>query len=233
MKILERPELADRLAAAYALGTLRGGARRRFEALARRSPGLRVAAQLWQERFMSMTELQQSEAPSPQVWKRIENLVAAEARPVRQQAAPRPRNWWRAGALAATAVAVVAVATAVLQLQAPAPVRYVAVLVDDKAVPMVLATFDPGRGMLMVKRVADFRQAPDKSLQLWAMQPAGTPRSLGVLPEQPVLRMPAPQHMMGQAPMLAISLEPKGGVSGENGPSGPVLWKGLVLQAPV
>ena len=66
MNILQRPDLMDRLAAAYALGTLRGGARRRFEELARQSPTLRVMAQVWQERFMSMTELQQSEAPGMQ-----------------------------------------------------------------------------------------------------------------------------------------------------------------------
>ena len=38
----DHPELADRLAAAYALGTLRGGARRRFEAIARQAPSVRL-----------------------------------------------------------------------------------------------------------------------------------------------------------------------------------------------
>ena len=35
MQIQRHPELLQRLAAAHALGTLRGGARRRFEAIAR------------------------------------------------------------------------------------------------------------------------------------------------------------------------------------------------------
>ena len=64
MNILGRPDLMDRLAASYALGTLRGGARRRFETLARGSPTLRVMAQVWEERFMSLTELAPAEAPS-------------------------------------------------------------------------------------------------------------------------------------------------------------------------
>src|SRR4051812_11807230 len=118
MNILERPDLMDRLAAGYALGTLRGGARRRFETLARSSPRLRVTAQVWQERFMSITEVQQSLVPHPNVWKRIENLVAADvaaAPPVvgttklQAELLQRARNWWRAGALAAMAVSLAAV----------------------------------------------------------------------------------------------------------------------------
>jgi anti-sigma-K factor RskA len=274
MNLLERPELSDRLAAAYALGTLRGGARRRFEAMARNSPGLRLAAQLWQERFMSMTELQQSEAPDPNVWKRIENLVAAETRPLPTPAAQaepagadllrRALAWWRAGALAAALGVVAAVAVTlhlrgelqgrdtqlaalqsqgrelaqrnqqlVAQLQAQPDVRYVAVLTDDKANPAMLATFDPKRNTLTLKRVGGFQEGPEKSLQLWAIPPSGTPRSLGVLGEQPVLRLAAAEQVVGQSPALAISLEPKGGVSGENGPTGPVLWKGAVLQTPL
>ena len=44
MNIDRHPELLDRLASAYALGTLRGGARRRFEALARERAPVRASA---------------------------------------------------------------------------------------------------------------------------------------------------------------------------------------------
>ncbi len=89
MDLARHPELLDRLAAAYALGTLRGGARRRFEALARQSPAVRTAALIWQERFAAMTELQPADTPSPNVWKRIENLLAAELQPRRARACRR------------------------------------------------------------------------------------------------------------------------------------------------
>src|SRR5512133_1490187 len=78
MDITRHPELLERLAAAHALGTLRGGARRRFEHVARQSPTARAAALLWQERFAALTELQPTEAPSANVWKRIENLLIAQ-----------------------------------------------------------------------------------------------------------------------------------------------------------
>jgi anti-sigma-K factor RskA len=260
----------DRLAASYALGTLRGGARRRFEALARSSPALRVQAQLWRERFTAMTELQQSEVPSANVWKRIENMLAAEAKPVPPQSQVpgdlwrRARNFWRLSAAAAVLAGVAAVAitlrlqgelegsraqlaqlqaqgrelarsnaTLVAQLQAAPEVRYVSVLHDDKATPAMLVTFDPKHGTLTLKRIVDFSEGPQKSLQLWAIPPSGAPRSLGVLAEQPVLRMTAAEQVVGQSPVMAISLEPKGGVPGEGGPTGPVLWKGAVLQTPL
>ena len=271
MNITQRPDLMDRLAASYALGTLRGGARRRFEALARQSPSLRVAAQVWQERLMSMTELQQSMAPSPNVWKRIENVLAAEPRAALQAMADpmadllrRARNLWRGAALASGLAAIAAVvvtlnlrgelqgrqaqlaqlqqqgqalsqqnAQLVAQLQAQPDVRYVSVLTDDKATPAMLVTFDPKHNTLTLKRVGGYQEGPEKSLQLWAIPPSGAPRSLGVLGEQPVLKMTAAEQVVGQSPAMAISLEPKGGVPGEGGPTGPVLWKGAVIQTPL
>jgi anti-sigma-K factor RskA len=114
MNLLDHPDLADRLAASYALGTLRGGARRRFEAQARRSPTLRAAALAWQERFAAMTELQLTEPPSPNVWKRIENVVASErVRASVPVAAPenpwqRSLRLWRGAAFAGGLAAVAA-----------------------------------------------------------------------------------------------------------------------------
>ncbi|MCG2594253.1 anti-sigma factor [Ramlibacter sp. XY19] len=255
MNILQNPELVDRLAAAYALGTLRGGARRRFEAMARQSPTLRVTARVWQERFMSMTELQKSEQPSPEVWKKIANVLAAEPRAV-PAADPmadllrRARNLWRGAALVAGVAAVAAVTVSLglrgelegkqatvaqlqSQLAAQPDVRYVAVLTDDKAAPAMLATFDPRRNTLMLKRVGGYQEGPDKSLQLWAIPDGGAPRSLGVLGEQPVLRMTAAEQVMGASSALAITLEAKGGVPAGSPAAGPVLWKGAVIQTPI
>ena len=65
MNLIKNPELLDRLASAYALGTLRGGARRRFETLAREQAPVRAAALIWQSRIASMNELQPQSEPSP------------------------------------------------------------------------------------------------------------------------------------------------------------------------
>ncbi|MGE4240258.1 anti-sigma factor [Ramlibacter sp.] len=78
MNLSRHPDLVERLAAAYALGTLRAGARRRFETLAREQPSLRAAALVWQARLSAVAELQQPMAPDPVVWTRIENVLRVE-----------------------------------------------------------------------------------------------------------------------------------------------------------
>ncbi len=246
MKLALHPELLERIAAAYALGTLRGGARRRFEALAREQPAIGAAARRWQARLSGLTELQASQAPDPAVWTRIDNLLQAEkaARAPRRLASPAPRWWhslalWRGAATAALVGCVVAVgigwqahrqqAAEIAALRAPTG-RYVALLADDQAAPALLATFEPGRGELVLQRLGPYQEAADKSLQLWSLPPAGRPRSLGVLGPGRVLRLPADAPALREARALAVSLEPHGGVPGEGGPTGPVLFKGALVQ---
>jgi anti-sigma-K factor RskA len=256
MNLLQHPELLDRLAAAHALGTLRGGARRRFEAMAREQAPVRAAALVWQSRVASMNELQTPQPPAPAVWTRIENLVQGENQQQAMAAAraqavkPPATGWlrslalWR-GATAAGALATVfALVTAVglrdnlgaqinelqARLSATPQIEYVAVLNDDQASASMLVTFDPKNGKLTLQRVGGFQEASDKSLQLWALPPSGGPRSLGVLNQERLLQLTAGEGDVREVPTLAISLEPKGGVPSERGPTGPVLFKGALIQ---
>jgi anti-sigma-K factor RskA len=256
MNLSQHPELLDRLAAAYALGTLRGGARRRFETLARERAPVRAAALVWQSRMVSVNELQTPEAPPAAVWTRIHSLVRAEreqqamAQARSTEPAPGQGRWWRslplwrstsaAGALAT----VLAVVTAVglrdemgaqigelqARLEATPQIEYVAVLNDDQASAAMLVTFDPKSQRLTLQRVGGYQEAADKSLQLWALPPGAAPRSLGVLSQDKLLQLAADQRAVGGVPALAISLEPLGGVPSERGPTGPVLFQGALIQ---
>ena len=89
-----RGPLADALAAQYVAGTLRGRARRRFEALLAGHPALRAAVRDWQQRLMPLTAVVEPEAPPPAVWQRIEGQLWPVA------AAPAaPARWWERLAL--------------------------------------------------------------------------------------------------------------------------------------
>ena len=270
MNVSQNPSLIEQLAASYALGTLRGGARRRFEQLARAHAPMRAAALIWQGRLASVAELQPQAAPSPAVWKRIENLVNAEkaAKAMKAARAPVPvpvapggfwasLGLWRGLTAAGTMAAVVAVVvganlsqlnagldgqvaglggqvkdlTAQLATASLTPqIQYVAVLADDKAAASMLVTFDQKSQKLILKRVGGFQEQPDKSLQLWALPPTGGPKSLGVLGSDAVVRLTAAGSDVRQVPTLAISLEPKGGVPSTGGPTGPVLFKGALIE---
>ena len=268
MNVINNPLLIEQLAASYALGTLRGGARRRFEQLARANAPVRAAALIWQGRLASVAELQPQAAPSPAVWKRIENLLHAEKQIQAMKAArapvlAAPGGWWASLSLwrgltaAGTMAAMVAVviganlsqlnagldtqvaglggqvkdlATKLTAASLTPDIQYVAVLADDKAAASMLVTFDQKTQKLVLKRVGGFQEQPDKSLQLWALPPTGGPKSLGVLGSDAVVRLTAAGSDVRQVPTLAISLEPKGGVPSLGGPTGPVLFKGALIE---
>ncbi len=257
MNLIQNPDLIEQLAASYALGTLRGGARRRFEAMARSYPEVRAQALIWQSRMSSVAELQPIAAPSAAVWKRIENLVKADRevqlmKTARVAAKPDSVGWWGSlnlwRGLSSMGVGVAAIALMVgvnlntinaklggevqeltAKLSATPEIKYVAVLADDKADASMLVTFDPKSNRLTLKRVGGFQESADKSLQLWALPQAGGPKSLGVMGADAVMRLTAASSDVN-VPTLAISLEPKGGVPAGSGPSGPVLFKGALIQ---
>ena len=264
MNITQNPTLVDQLAASYALGTLRGGARRRFEELARVNASVRAAALLWQGQLASVTELQPDIAPNPLVWTRINNLVQAEKQARAMQTArnlAKPSlSWWANLSLwrGASAVGTLAAVAALFmvgnlsglnqslgqqvsslgsevknlntRLDAAPEIRYVAVLADDKAAASMLVTFDAKHRQLLLKRVGAFQEQPDRSLQLWALPEGGAPKSIGVMGSDAVLRLTVGHNDMASVPMLAVTLEAKGGVPEGSGPKGPLLFKGALLQ---
>lgn len=79
MDLHRYPDLVDRLAGEYALGVLRGGARKRFETLASRDRRVREAIESWQTRIGAMTELAPSVAAPASVWEGVERRLGLSA----------------------------------------------------------------------------------------------------------------------------------------------------------
>lgn len=78
MDLRRHPRLLDRLAAEYALGTLRGGARRRLEALGARDAAVRLALESWQRRLDAIAELTPKQTPPMSVWRAIEARIGEQ-----------------------------------------------------------------------------------------------------------------------------------------------------------
>jgi anti-sigma-K factor RskA len=226
-----RPELADRLAAAYVTGTLRGPARRRFEALLPAHPLLRGAVREWQARLMPLTAGIAPEQPSPQVWQRIEARIGGGAAVAEPGAAPWRSKlaFWRSLA----ALASVATLGLAVLLASPGPVQPPIVVVLNATAPggeggVIPASFVAsisGDGRTVVaKPIANVALQSDRVLELWAAAGKNPPRSLGLIAAngatvvQRAKLPPGTDH-------LAVSLEPPGG-SPTGAPTGPVLAVG-------
>jgi anti-sigma-K factor RskA len=102
-------------------------------------------------------------------------------------------------------------------------------LSDDKSAASMLVTFDPKSRQLTLQRVGSFTESENQSLQLWALPEGRGPQSLGVLPRDRVIKLTAAQDVKA-VPLLAVSLEAKGGSPNPNAPTGPVIFKGQVIQ---
>src|SRR5690348_13660835 len=87
----EQAELLDRLAAEYALGTLRGRARRRFERLCSQSAAARRALHRWEDHWTQLSRALSPVQPTARVWRNVSRQLFGE--PSAAPRAPRRRGW--------------------------------------------------------------------------------------------------------------------------------------------
>ena len=222
-----RPETAEKLAAEYVLGTLRGGARRRFERLLPAHPMLDEAVQRWQQRLQALAAPVAPVQPPPQVWKAIQRRVFGEP-------AAEPRWWQRLGLWRGfTGVATVAAVAFAILLSQPSPVQPPLVIVMQ-ATPeggnvvkagFVASVSADGRA-LVLKPLGAMSLAQGRALELWAVPGKGAPRSLGVISTAAATTVVRAKLLQDTA-AFALSLEPAGG-SPTGAPTGPIVSAGTI-----
>lgn len=244
MRLSHKPELQERLAAEYALGTLRGRARARLERAMREDATLARAVADWEDRLAPLASAVPAVQPPARLWRAIEARLPAARRGLWENLA-----FWRGLGLAASGAAAVLVA-AIATLQPPAPVPapapvvlkvpstemaeiYLAVLSDPKTqTPLLLASVNYRSDLLQVRTLDPSIRVAGKDLELWALPAGQAPRSLGVVgtAERATLRLAAAaERSLAGVPALAVSLEPKGG-SPTGAPTGPVLAAGPCVK---
>ncbi len=224
-----RTDLANRLAADYALGTMRGGARRRMEALLPAHPQLRRAVIEWEEQLVKLRSPQDQLTPSPHVWQAIEKRL------FNAPAATAPRAaWWRSLPLWQTwsALSTVGALALLLTVGRPNPSGAPIVVVlksQGQGASAINASFvasvSSDGGSIVLKPINPLTAlAPGRALELWAVPAQGAPRSLGLLRadgQTTIMRA----HLLKNTDAFAVSVEPEGG-SATGAPSGPIISVG-------
>jgi anti-sigma-K factor RskA len=223
----DKPELRQRLAAEYALGTLRGPARERLKRWLHDDPELAREVAQWEARLSPMAGAVPPVAPPGRIWREVERRIDGSAK--------QPASWWKALGLIASGAAAALLVVAVLFRPQPAGVSasYIAVLSDPKTnQPVLVATAERGETVLRVNTLDPAIHVAGRSLELWALPRGAQPKSLGVLAstERGALKLAAAaDQTLGDVPALAISLEPPGG-SPTGQPTGPVLYTGPCVK---
>lgn len=209
----DKAEILHQLAAEYAIGTLRGGARRRFQRLLQEDPDARAQVAFWDQRLAEFGQILQPVTPPPQA----RQAVLHRATPLRApNTVPRRRARWRRlfgrlalyGAGFATAAGLL---LALLVVRGPSPRPASTATLPPAAVAVApaehpfapaalpiytaqmrmpgsrmgwLLSMSPDRRQLIVVAAEDFLQIGRHRLQLWCQPPHGDPIPLGVLPNE-------------------------------------------------
>lgn len=226
---LLKPERLQALAREHALGTLHGGARRRFERLLHESAAARQALVRWQEQFAVLAAAAPPMQPRQQVWAALEQRLGFKPAPGGATAAAAAgwRSWFGArtwgGALAGALTAVV-VGTALLQanpgwighepLSEGLPPSYVGLLSNSAGQPgLLLSSRRQGR-VLTAKLLLPLPAPEGRVATLWAFpKGGGAAFRVGTLPASGSAALPLPEaaeKLFFTVDRLGVSFEPTG-----------------------
>lgn len=236
----DNPELRVRLAGEYALGSLRGRARDRFQRLLGKDATLRALVEVWQERFAPLAEQTRSVTPPARVFLAIKARL--EAAPANMPAAMPSGLWQRLGlwqiltastAMLAVTLAVFLGITVLRPAAVPAGPNYVAVLQDDTARPALIVTaFNKPSWHADIEPLVVQNITAGQMLQVWAVErDTGATRPLLTLVTggaQRIALTEAAWKLVKGSEFLIVTLEAAG--STLHAPSGPPLYRGYCIN---
>ena len=216
----DNPEIVDRLASEYVLGTLRGPARRRFERWRASTPLVDERCRFWEERLMRLAQGLTPLQPPAHVWPAIQRRLNLTA------AGPGLRRI-RTFALAASVVLVMGLA-GLLYWRSVQTVRATVVsTISAKSGEHVWELEVFGNLDRLVAHAAKLPARPAGSdYELWALPKGRAPVSLGVLPAEGAttrILTPIQKEALASSSQVAVSIEPHGG-SPTGQPTGDIVF---------
>jgi anti-sigma-K factor RskA len=222
-----QPELRDRLAAEYVLGTLHGRARARLQQLLRDDAALRARVAFWEQKLMPMAAPLWAAAPSVTVWRAIAARVAP-----REAATPWWLRWFDPRVMLGLTLTLIGPAlwerSAEDSADSQLPQSYVGVLATaDGRTGVIVSSLRHGK-VVDVKQVQPVPVSSGQTLYLWAIEADGTTRPIGPVPPGKFVQVALAQTsetLFASATELALSIEAE--TAAPLLPSGPYAYRGL------
>jgi anti-sigma-K factor RskA len=235
---LLQPERLDRLAREYALGTLQGAARRRFERLLREAPLTTRVVAAWQERLGVLAHSVPAVQPREQVWEGLQQrLFAASQRAglwrwLQGLLAPRVLGGVLAGVLMATVVLRLEPQWLDLETRSEAlPQSYVGLLVSEAGQATLLASSRRHGRTITVKLLQPIDVPAGQVARLWALPRDGAPFLVGEVPAKGSATLGLPdsaEKLFFTVARLALTIETAGGDAST--PAGPFVASGHCVK---
>ena len=209
-------ETTHALAAEYVMGTLRGGARRRFEQLMLENSGIRQATTQWESYFNDLALRLEPVVPDQSIWSkiqaRIDSGTAITSGNNVSVLVPKRNRVWQGVSLLATAAAIVFAVLLFIpgQMQPEAVQQFTVVQnAESKALWLIEIT----QKTIDAQATDKVEQLANNDYELWMLPGNGSaPISLGLLPQSGSVSL-AKNQLFDQLDIsaLAVSREPLGG----------------------
>jgi len=210
------PELLDRLAAEYVLGSLSSRARRRFERLRQRLPAAEKAVLDWERRLAPLSGSVPPERPPARVWDAIDERTGGGARRASTGSWKwlRPVSGFAFGVLATLGVIRLFPETmpieAIVQERGTLPQSYVGLLTDAQNNAVLLASSTRYGRILSLKRLRPLEPPSQRVAVLWALPRDRAPFAVGVVPDadkSTLALADTSEKLFFNVPRLAVSFE--------------------------
>lgn len=240
LKRYQNPELFEQLAIEYAVGSLHGRARQRFEVLMETHFYLKAVVDAYENKFANLVELLPDEQPSDKVWKGIESHINASEKHALQQNQEKKQPWWKSNffkqgfGMAFMALVVSGVLLLNPMTGTPVATAYSAVLESGSHVPMAVTKIQKSDMKLSIDIMKPLEVADGMELTLWCHpKDGGMPMKMGTISKTGKTEIKISKQEwrnMKDVGLLAISIEDKETNKAQK-PMGKVILQGQLSSA--
>ncbi len=233
MNWYQHPDVINRLAASYVVGTLQGRAKRRFETGMRRYPAIATAVHEWAQRFLPLSTALPQKEVSKALWVSIEKRIGTSSASVARA------GWWRSfspiplgtmvlGLLVGSFTTVLWQAQRDSMQEMQLPQSYVGVLATQQGLPgLVVSSLRYGK-TVDVKQIAAVVVPDGRVLHLWRIDKNQQATWLGPIPQEKFAQIAlqdTADKVFFTAVELAVSIEQSGSTPAQ--PTQPFVYRGL------